>query len=319
MHRGIRGWACVVLAVLMGCAACGTDDTSRATGALAMLLSTEVNGATYRLSAARFEVTGTESATLNSDDDPDASSLEVVLDAGNYDVLLRDGWRLEKRTDPGGEFAAVSATLVSPNPAAFSIIEGETTRVAFAFETDGVIVDLGKGTLQLVIDVTETSNPSDNCVDVGTVDGIVLEVFYTERSESNQIGMSLAVRSTGLDFAIADLVLRYWFTPGTTVPFDSSVDFAQLALGATTITDAVDVTFGATPESTFADITIDRGGPMGVGINTIQLRLFGVTFPNLIHTDDFSFVDGANLIVNENITAYVDGVQVFGCEPTTSP
>lgn len=157
--------------------------------------------------------------------------------------------------------------------------------------------------------------PTGNCVETGSVNGIITRVFYTETSAANQIGMTLAIQNTGAQYATSDLTVRYWFTPGTTATFDFACDFAQA--GGTTITDLVGVTFGtnAAQTSAFAEISVSRPEDIGTGINQIQLRLFTDGFQALTHTDDFSFLDNATNVEHENISAYVDGVQVFGCEP----
>src|SRR5262245_25516461 len=75
---------------LVGCSAPKAVD--HAEGTLSMLLSTDVNGATYRLRDAQFEISGPESLTLSSEDSPDPMSIEQILAAGDYSVSLADGW-----------------------------------------------------------------------------------------------------------------------------------------------------------------------------------------------------------------------------------
>ena len=159
------------------------------------------------------------------------------------------------------------------------------------------------------------TGPTGSCVATGTVNGIDLEVFYTETTANNQIGMTLAIANAGgAMYPMSDLTVRYWFTPNTAATFAASCDFAATATNATVTAD-VDVTFATQGASSYAEINVDRADNIGLGFNSIQLRLFGMGFPVLTHTDDFSFVDGATNLVNENISAYVDGTQVFGCEP----
>jgi hypothetical protein len=61
-----RAYAALVL--LLGCLACGSEGAHQNTGSLAMRLSTELNGVTYQLRTARFEVTGAESRTIDADE-----------------------------------------------------------------------------------------------------------------------------------------------------------------------------------------------------------------------------------------------------------
>ncbi len=156
--------------------------------------------------------------------------------------------------------------------------------------------------------------PLGNCVETGSVGGFVTQVFFMENVQNQAIQITLAIRNEGAAFNMNQLSVRYWFTPGTTQPFTFACYYAQSAANAT-ITDDVNVTFGETPVSAFAEVTIDRTDAMGTGINQIQLD-FRAGNVNLVHTDDFSFLDVNGVsTLNPNISAYVDDVQVFGCEP----
>lgn len=144
--------ACLAVACMGG----GSDEANAPTGSLSMQLATEVNGTTYRLSGARFDVFGPVDASFDSDDDPDLTAITATLPRGDYSILLRDGWRLLRQSSPEAGFEPVEAALTSDNPRLFSINEGETTRVAYVFETNGVVVDLGDGFLEVAIEVVET-------------------------------------------------------------------------------------------------------------------------------------------------------------------
>jgi len=159
-----RGW-CLALA-LVSCSA--PKSVSYAEGTLSMRLSTEVNGVTYRLRDALFDVSGPESLTLSSGDSP---SIEQLLSAGDYSVNLSDGWRLEREFPAG--FQTVAAELVSPNPAPFTVVAGQTTDVAYVFETDGTIVSMGQGTLNLRIQVNETGSPPTPAEVGGELEGFL--------------------------------------------------------------------------------------------------------------------------------------------------
>jgi hypothetical protein len=161
---GLFRWALAALLLILDCVACREDVAPSPTvGRLAMRLSTELNGVTYRLREAHFDISGPESATLDGEDAPDANSIQVPLHSGDYTVFLRDGWRMERRTVPDGPFAAVEANLVGPNPLEFAISDGETSAVAYDFEVGGAQVPLGEGDLSLSIHVREASNPQVPC------------------------------------------------------------------------------------------------------------------------------------------------------------
>jgi hypothetical protein len=54
------------------------------------------SGSVYRLRNAEFRVTGTSTATVLSEENLDALSVELELPAGAYLVLLRGQWSLEQ-------------------------------------------------------------------------------------------------------------------------------------------------------------------------------------------------------------------------------
>jgi hypothetical protein len=150
-----HGWR--LLAALVALAACGEEAPSA--GEVRMKLTTQVNGITYRLRNATFNVTQgtppTVVTAVQTEANPGALSVQRTLPAGSYGITLLPGWRLEKLI--GATFQPVNTQLVSQNPFAFAIAAGGVTPVAFAFETDGTIVALGDGALTLTISVTDTS------------------------------------------------------------------------------------------------------------------------------------------------------------------
>src|SRR5262245_17420456 len=154
------GWRAGLGLALTAAAALGscTRDADGA-GAVRLQLRTQVAGVAYRLRAATFTVTPvggtTPATTIATEDDPDAPLVQRTLPPGDYSVQLGPGWRLEKQF--GGAFQPVTTTLASQNPFAFTIASGQATPVAFAFQTDGSLVVFGDGTLELSIQVTDTS------------------------------------------------------------------------------------------------------------------------------------------------------------------
>lgn len=116
---------------LAGCSQANRDsgDAEKA-GQLALPLTTQgASGVTYRLRDATFVINGwnygvggsgmggggsTTSVVVNSETDPDAATISVSLEEGQYLVELQPGWHFEKITAEGAE--DVEATLLSPNP-----------------------------------------------------------------------------------------------------------------------------------------------------------------------------------------------------------
>jgi hypothetical protein len=141
--------------------ACSTDAGSEgaeeaATGNVNLaLLGQAPSGVQYRLRNATFNVTGPTSVSLDSEVDPNATALSATLSVGSYSAQLAGQWALE-RLDAMGP-VVVEATLVSPNPATFDVIAGSVTNLVFQFATNGTIVTIGTGDLQISIGVTETS------------------------------------------------------------------------------------------------------------------------------------------------------------------
>jgi hypothetical protein len=154
MSSRIGGLAFVLLAALGGC-----RDEKPDAGSVTMDVRTTVGGIAYRLRDAGFAITqagdGKVVATIDTEADPDAASVQFALGAGAYSIELSPGWRLEKQI--GAAFETVNATLSSQNPVPFSIVAGLTTPVAFAFHTDGSVVVIGNGALDLSIQVTDSS------------------------------------------------------------------------------------------------------------------------------------------------------------------
>lgn len=95
------------------------------------LVSTSTDGQRYRLVGASFEITGPRSVTLT---DTAADTLSVALTAGTYSIRLTGDWSMERVGPPAQQ---VAATLISPNPLSFTVIEGQTRTVRFLFKMPG--------------------------------------------------------------------------------------------------------------------------------------------------------------------------------------
>ena len=150
-----------------------------------------------------------------------------------------------------------------------------------------------------------------NCVETGDI-----SVFYSEaaNAQTQNIRMTLAVRNDGAGFPVSDLVLRYWFGDDGLGGFVGQSFYAQLNAGGN-ITANVTTTFGSELGSAYVDIGFNANTDIGAGIQQLQMDIHSDPYANWDQTNDFSFVEDANNVVNENITAYVAGEQVFGCTP----
>ncbi|WP_438016801.1 hypothetical protein WMF18_39380 [Sorangium sp. So ce315] len=131
----------------------GAAEEAELTGRASMSLVTQTNGRVYRLSNAVFSIEGPIFTYLSSSDDPGETALTAALPVGDYTSFLRPDWVLER--DDGGTFVPVQATLASANPALFTIDAGATTALVYQFQTDGTIITIGDGQLDVTIEVAE--------------------------------------------------------------------------------------------------------------------------------------------------------------------
>jgi hypothetical protein len=157
----------VAVPISNGCSSEPAPDQASSTGTLSMPLITSVNGNVYRLRAT-IEIYGERHSDYIYTSDE--TVLTRSLPAGDYGAYLYS-YEMDRR-DESGEWVPVTATLVSEYYQVFSIYHQTTTVIAFAFETDGVIVTVGRG--QLVVDVDVTEIPpactilGDDCEEDGT-------------------------------------------------------------------------------------------------------------------------------------------------------
>jgi hypothetical protein len=160
------------------------------------------------------------------------------------------------------------------------------------------------------------STPAGNCVETGDI-----SVFYTETANATtqNIRMTLALLHQGdaAAFTFSDLVLRYWFGDDGLGGFVGQSFYAQAAQanGGADLTANVTTTFGEELGSAYIDIGFNSNANIGAGIQQLQMDIHSDPYANWDQSNDFSFVADANNVVNENITVFVDGEQVFGCTP----
>jgi len=137
--------------LLAGCGSEGSPrDESALAGTLSLPLLTSVGSHTYRLEGGMY-VNGPVFQSFNLASD----SLSASLPTGDYQAVLYS-WQLT-RDDGSGNFQPVDATQVSSSWQPFTIYNGATSTVAFEFQTDGILVTVGTGTLDVKVDVDETA------------------------------------------------------------------------------------------------------------------------------------------------------------------
>lgn len=142
-------------APLLPACAVGPDGTEEAesTGRASIALVAQANGRVYRLSNANFRIEGPIVTTLGTSDDAGETVLSAALPTGNYMSTLEHGWVLQR--DDGGTFVPVQATLLTPSTVPFTIYDGAVTPLVYQFQTDGTIITIGDGQLDISIEVTE--------------------------------------------------------------------------------------------------------------------------------------------------------------------
>jgi len=140
-----------------GCAVDAQSD-ARSIGQVRMALTgTSVEGNLYRLRAATFSIAGPVTAELETESDPDLTVLSADLPAGSYQSTLGGDWYLE-RLSANGTFEPVDAALVSANPADFTVNAQVASDLVYQFATDGTIITIGDGTVNISIEVAEVTS-----------------------------------------------------------------------------------------------------------------------------------------------------------------
>lgn len=135
---------------------------SEDTGTVSMDLQTVTGGATYQLSNLEILIEGPTFQFLE-ESNPSETVLSTTLPTGAYTSFLED-FTLE-REDSMGNFSPVIATLTSSSFNPFTIFNGTTTTLTYQFQTDGQIVTVGSGTLDVMVNVTQTPGA---CTPLGT-------------------------------------------------------------------------------------------------------------------------------------------------------
>ena len=119
---------------------------------------------------------------------------------------------------------------------------------------------------------------------------------------------------------LSSVTFRYWFVnsnPG--VPLVFACDYAQV--GASNITSTF---VGLAQPLNLADTYVQIGfssaaGSLGASQNTgeIQTRVFSANFAPQVGADDYSFISDESFVYKPTttVTAYIDGVLVWGVEP----
>jgi hypothetical protein len=163
IHFGLALVLSATATATIGCSAQSDGSSEQGFGSVNLPLVTPMQG-TFRLHTATFVIknqTGTPVATLDSESDPDATSLSAPLPQGDYSVRLQDGWELNSVASDGTE-SPVHAALLSHNPQSFKINATAATDLSFTFTTEVGTVTIGNGTADISVGVS-SSAPLTGC------------------------------------------------------------------------------------------------------------------------------------------------------------
>jgi len=192
------------------------------------LIGVSNTGNAYRLRQAIIVVQGPSSTIfLNSDEDPDATSLGASVAVGSYSAFLQEGWILERLSDSGGTPQPLRATLLSPNPVGFSVAGGEATIVPLRFSVGDETVDVGS--FDIVLEVEEQSSQAAICstdADCGSGQTCCLGGFLgTCQLLSAGQACALPDLTVSLETALASLSTRFeTFSPDSCALQEGCVD-----------------------------------------------------------------------------------------------
>jgi hypothetical protein len=183
-----------------------------ATGTLSMPLSAQAaSGTVYHLHGSVSIDGGATHVSLAADGD----ALETALPIGAYTLTVQSGWTLDQVAADGSE-QPVAASLVSANPSAFAISDGQVTRLRLQLAVEGMNLAPGQGALQLGVDVDDglVDDFEDGNANVAAIGGRHGNWFTTNDGTGRQIpaqntpalpqpggvGGGLAMRTSGSGF-----------------------------------------------------------------------------------------------------------------------
>ncbi|HET7545113.1 MAG TPA: hypothetical protein VFK05_34850 [Polyangiaceae bacterium] len=154
---------CCAAGTLAGCSATpNARETVEQSGTLSLPLSVSVGDHLYRFRYFQAYVYP-YGAFLSASGDPSETVLKAQLPTGHYQLSLWN-WALD-RDDGLGNFVPVQADLVSSSSVNFEVLNGSTTTVSYQFETDGQIITVGAGSLNVAARISERAPV---CAPLGT-------------------------------------------------------------------------------------------------------------------------------------------------------
>jgi hypothetical protein len=134
------------------CSGAPTPEVAQGSlGTLSVPLLASAGGHSYRLQGSMY-VSGPVFQWIELNEDAEIASTQ--LPTGDYFTSLN--WWTLTRDDGSGTFLPVDAALISSSNPSFSIFNHTTSSISFQFETDGQLVTVGSGALNVAVAVNET-------------------------------------------------------------------------------------------------------------------------------------------------------------------
>ncbi|HEX6243397.1 MAG TPA: hypothetical protein VFZ61_20935 [Polyangiales bacterium] len=178
--------AAALFLALAGCNEAASDHEGRgayqesdALGTLSLpLVSADSSGRLHRLRSAVFGVQRRSydqwppqdagaGIVLSSESDLEAGQINAKLAPGIYDVMLSDGWHIERLADGSWNRVAQTVLLSEAHQTTYVSDRGVSS-VEFRFGVDGQLVDFRAGHLQIGISIEQ---PGEGAPDAGSTGG----------------------------------------------------------------------------------------------------------------------------------------------------
>ena len=156
--------------------------------------------------------------------------------------------------------------------------------------------------------------------------GVRMRVLYVAGDPTmpgdNQIKPHVQLVNTGFaDIPLKEVKIRYWFTQETSSPEQGWVDYAQIGASKITLTFVSPPLPVANTDRYLEVGFADNAGTLLAGATTgeMQLRFNKTDWSNYTETNDASY-DGSHSEYQPsmNVTAYRNGMLLWGNEPTPS-
>jgi hypothetical protein len=180
---------------------------------------------------------------------------------------------------------------------------------------------VGDGSIESDAQLPDDDAGCAECTDAGTTE---IELYYASDSPADepdsQIRLSFALRNLGRDpIPLSELTVRYYFTTesgGEQLYQCTSIVNGSFECGA--VTSRNEVASGQQTNRLIEwGFTVQAGELEGDGAMTGDVKgiIRNDDFSDFDLTNDYSFIDAEDPVLNERITVYRKGRQIWGAPP----